>query len=168
MCRHFHVANQLSALLALPFIPPSMWTSSRFNGGTRLRSLGKLCRGYVQVFLASPFHVRILTRKSIQHQEKNTKELKNRINKNTPVRNRGLLAGGTGVSLNLLSELRGQCSSRCCQDFQCNSITGKSQPQIENSASKKNNTWHDFHISRVARYTKKIKPREITYRKPQK
>ncbi len=70
---HLHIANLLSALLALPFIPPSMWTFSRFNGGTHLRSPGKLCRGFVQVFLASPFHVRILTRKSIQHQEKKHK-----------------------------------------------------------------------------------------------
>ena len=35
-------------------------------------------------------------------------------------------------------------------------------------AHQKSNSWHDFHISRVAGYTKKIKPREITYSKPQK
>ena len=53
---HLHIANLLSALLAFPFSPRFGMTFARFSKGTRLRSLGKLCRGFVQMFLASPFH----------------------------------------------------------------------------------------------------------------
>ncbi len=109
---HFHVAYLLPAVtyFLFRFVKDGILTMTinPVNEAFAIVRLGKLRRGFVQMFLATPFHVRILTRKSIQHQEKKTqKSLKNRINKNTPIGNRGLLAGGTGVSLNLLSELRG-------------------------------------------------------------
>ena len=56
VCGHFHVAYLLSALLALPFMPPSVRAFSCFNGGTHLCCYGKLSRGLVQVFLTTPFH----------------------------------------------------------------------------------------------------------------
>lgn len=53
---HFHVANLLSALLAFPFSPRFGMTFARFTKGTHLRRLGELRRGFVQMFLATPFH----------------------------------------------------------------------------------------------------------------
>ena len=80
MCRHFHVANLLPAVtyFLFRFVKDGILTKTinPVDVAFAIVRLGKLCRGFVQVFLASPFHVRILTRKSIQHQEKNTKELK--------------------------------------------------------------------------------------------
>ena len=77
VCGHFHVANLLPAVtyFLFRFVKDGILTMTinPVNEAFAIVRLGKLCRGFVQVFLATPFHVRILTRKSIQHQEKKHK-----------------------------------------------------------------------------------------------
>ncbi len=53
---HLPVAYLLTVLLAFPFSPRFGMTFARFSKGTRLRRPAKLYRGFVQMFLATPFH----------------------------------------------------------------------------------------------------------------
>lgn len=56
VCGHFHVSYLLSATLPISFAQLFGMTFARFTKGAHLCGHGKLCRGFVQLFLFTPFH----------------------------------------------------------------------------------------------------------------